>query len=193
MEATLWDAVGEAQALNHEYIGTEHLLLALLASRQGTGATALRKLGVDLDAVANRVLTIVQRGSGRNDASSGALLPLSSRTKKVLELAREEARALNHRLIGTEHLLLGMLAEGKGIAAQQLSEAGVDLARARAQIVAISGTTSEDDRHRSNEVPAGEQPAFIRVVLEYDNGAVVSKHFTTARDAMAFLEEPEGV
>src|SRR3954464_10711935 len=91
MHATLGDAAGEAQALNHEYIGTEHLLLALLAARQGAGATALRKLGVDLDAVANRVLTIVRRGSAWNGGSSGALLPLTSRAKKVLALAGEEA------------------------------------------------------------------------------------------------------
>src|SRR6185295_11018375 len=87
MQGTLWDAVGEAQALNHEYIGTEHLLLALLASSDSCGALALRSLGVDLRSAAHRVLTIVKRGTGSSNASSRALLPFSSRTKKVLQLA----------------------------------------------------------------------------------------------------------
>ena len=188
LQGTLWDAVAQAQALNHEYIGTEHLLLALLAGRDACGATALRGLGVDLQATANRVLTTVKRGIGVRDASSGALLPFTSRSKAVLELAKEEAHRLNHALIGTEHLLLGMLAEGKGIAAQVLQDAGVDLEKARSQVVAILGTTSDDDRQRTNAVPAGEQPAFVRVVLEYTNGAVVSKDFTTTREAMVFLD-----
>ena len=189
MQATLWDAVAQAQALNHEYIGTEHLLLALLAGGEGCAATALRRLAVDRQAVAHRVLTLVRRGMGRRDASSGALLPFSSRSKKVLELARDEAKTLNHAVIGTEHLLLGILREGKGVAAQALTDAGVDLHRARSHILAIRGTASDDDRHRGNEAPSGEAPAFVRVVLEYENGAVVSKHFTTTREALVFLEE----
>jgi ATP-dependent Clp protease ATP-binding subunit ClpC len=188
MQATLWDAVAQAQALNHEYIGTEHLLLALLAGRDSCGATALRSLGVDLQATTNRVLAIVQRGWGKHDHSSRALLPFTSRAKKVLELGKEEAQTLNHTFIGTEHLLLGMLAEGKGIAAQVLLDSGVDRDKARSQVLAILGTTSDDDRHRANEVPPGEQPAFVRVVLEYMNGAVLSKQFTTTREAAAFLE-----
>jgi hypothetical protein len=81
-----------------------------------------------------------------------------------------------------------MLAEGKGIAAQVLQDSGVDLEKARSQVVAILGTTSDDDSRASNEVPAGDQPASVRVVLEYMNGAVVSKQFTTTREAAAFLE-----
>lgn len=190
MQATLWDAVGEAQALNHEYIGTEHLLLALLRNTEGCGAAALRGLGVDLRAAANRVLTIVHRGTATLDHSSRALLPFSSRSKKVLELAKEEAHTLNHALIGTEHLLLGMLVEGKGIAAGVLMDSGVDLEKARSQVMAIRQTTSDDERR---EVPAGEQPAFVRVVLEYMNGAVVSRQFTTTREAATFLEGHEHV
>ena len=188
MEATLWDAVGEAQALNHEYIGTEHLLIALLRAREGCGATALRRLGVDVHAATKRVLTVVQRGKGEHTTSSGALLPFTSRSKKVLELAKEEAQALHHPLIGTEHLLLGILAEGKGIAAQVLVAAGVGLEKARGQVIAVCETTSDDDRGRDKEVPVGEQPAIVRVALEYMNGAIVSKQFTTTREATAFLE-----
>ena len=188
LQGTLWDAVAQAQSLNHEYIGTEHLLLALLAGRDSVGATALRSLGVDLRGVANRILTFVRPGMGNRDPSSGSLLPFTSRSKAVLELAKAEARGMNHARIGTGHLLLGMLAEGKGIASQVLKDAGVDLDKARSQVVAILETSADDDRHRTNEVPAGEQPAFVRVVLEYTNGAVVSKDFTTAREAMVFLE-----
>lgn len=188
LQAALWDAVAQAQALNHEYIGTEHLLLALLASRGGCGATALRSLGVDLQVTARQVMTIVQPGMGRHYPSSGALLPFTSRAKKVLELGKDEARTLNHHVVGTGHLLLGMLAEGKGIAAQVLLNSGVDLDKARAQVLTVLRTTSDEDRQQANEVPAGEQPAFVRVVLEYMNGAVVSKDFTTAWEAAAFLQ-----
>lgn len=186
MQATLWDAVAQAQALNHEYIGTEHLLLALLARRGGRAATVLRRLRVDARTAENRVLTILQRGRSVYGANSAALLPFTSRSKKVLELAKGEAQALQQPLVGTEHLLLGMLAERKGIAAQVLIDLGVDPEKARSEVLQISGTSSEDDA--ITEVPAGEPPEFVRVVLEYTNGAVVSKDFTTSREAVVFLE-----
>jgi len=185
MQATFWGAVGEAQSLGQEYIGTEHLLLALLAGGVGCGAAALRSLGVDLHATENRVLAILQRSRGLRGASSGALLPVTSRGKKVLELAKEEARSLNHPVIGTEHLLLGMLVEGKGVAAQVLHEHGVDLDKARSRVLSLRETISDDD---DLDVPVGEQPTFVRVMLEYMNGAVVSKQFASAREAAAFLE-----
>lgn len=150
--------------------------------------TALRNLGVDLKAAATRVLTVVRRGRTQLHASSAALLPFTSRAKKVLEIAAGEAQALNHSFVGTEHLLLGLVAEEKGVAAQVLFEAGVGLAKARAEVLAILGTASDQVRHATNEVPANERPSRVAVVLEYQNGAVVSKHFTTMRDAIAFLE-----
>jgi len=110
---------------------------------------------------------------------------VTSRGKKVLELAKEEARSLNHPLIGTEHLLLGMLVEGKGIAAGVLADAGIDLDKARSRVLTIRETVADDDDY---DVPVGEQPAFVRVMLEYMNGAVVSKQFASAREAAAFLE-----
>jgi ATP-dependent Clp protease ATP-binding subunit ClpA len=145
-------------------------------------------LGVDTEAARNRMLTILQRGQGRYDASSAALLPFTSRSKKVLELAKEEAQALHHPLVGTEHLLLGLLAEGKGIAARVLMDSGASLEKARQQVVALREMTSDDDRSRDNEVPVGEHPAIVRVELEYMNGAIVSRQFTTTREATAFLE-----
>jgi ATP-dependent Clp protease ATP-binding subunit ClpC len=188
LHALLGDAAGEAQSLNHAYIGTEHLLLALLAAKESLGATALRNLGVDLNAATNRVRTIIHAGRPQPHASSGALLPFTSRSKKVLELAAEEARALNHPFVGTEHLLLGLVAEGKGIAAQVLFDAGVAIANARAEVLAVLGTSPAEVGHTVKAVPPNAPPTRIAVVLEYENGAMVSKHFMTTRDAIAFLE-----
>lgn len=188
MHAILRDAAGEAQALNHEYIGTEHLLLALLAANESCGAAALRNLGVDLKAMVNRMLSVVTRGRPQQSTSSRALLPLTTRAKQVLALAAEEARTLNHSYVGTEHLLLGLVAETKGIAAQVLFEAGVGLANARAEVLAILDTAQEDVRHAAHEAPANEPPSRVALVLEYENGAVISKHFTNTREAIAFLE-----
>ncbi|HKN68800.1 MAG TPA: Clp protease N-terminal domain-containing protein [Gemmatimonadaceae bacterium] len=95
------------------------------------------------------------------------------------------AHALHHPLIGTEHLLLGMIAESRGIAAQVLADSGIDLDKARKQVVAVRERMSDDE---DNEVPVGEQPAIVRVMLEYMNGATLSKRFTTTREASAFLE-----
>lgn len=189
LQATLGDAAGHAQALNHEYIGTEHLLLALLSARDGSGAAALRILGVDRQAAVNRLLEIVRRGSGMHHASSGALLPFTSRAKKVLGLALEHARALNQHRIDTEHLLLGLIAEQRGVAAQVLRDAGVDFDKARSAVLAAREMASDDERHRTKDVPAGEPPALLRVVVEYGNGATVSKQFATVREAVVFLEE----
>jgi ATP-dependent Clp protease ATP-binding subunit ClpC len=188
MHAILAAAAGEAQALNHEYIGTEHLLLALLAARESCAATALRNLGVDLAKAANRLLSVVQRGRSYDSPNSGALLPLTSRAKKVLELAAEQAGALNHSYVGTEHLLLGLLAEGKGVAANVLFESGVGLASVRAEVLRILGVELDQAGHEMREVPPNEPPSRVAIVLEYKNGAVLSRHFTTTRDAIAFLQ-----
>jgi ATP-dependent Clp protease ATP-binding subunit ClpC len=188
LQATLADAAGQAQTLNHEYIGTEHLLLALLATPESGAARALHNLGVDAKATAKRLLSIIHKGQTQHTRSSGALLPLTSRSKKVVELAAKEALALHHDYIGTEHLLLGMLAEGKGIAVGVLFDTGVSLANARAAILEILDATLVDVRQATIVPPANESPSRIAIVLEYQNGAIVSQHFTTTGDAIAFLE-----
>jgi ATP-dependent Clp protease ATP-binding subunit ClpC len=140
MRVVLATARDEADTLNHEYVGTEHLLLALVhegdrsdsASGPGIAMTVLRTLGVDPEAVANRILGLVQRGQSRR--MSGPDLPYTSRAKKVLELAMKEARELNHSYVGTEHLLLGLVREEKGIAAQVLAVSGLRLEHARAEV-----------------------------------------------------------
>ena len=127
----------EAQRFGHDYIGTEHLLLGLLRERDGVAANVLRSLGVELEAVRNAVESIIGRGSRVVLGDIG----LTPRAKKVMELAVDEARRLNHHYIGTEHLLLGLLREGEGIAAGVLRSLGLDLEHVRAQTLQVLSPT----------------------------------------------------
>lgn len=111
----------EARGLGHEYIGTEHLLLALLKTTEPIGVEVLRQLAVDRDAVRRMIEAIVKRGRG---APPGEL-PFTSRGKKSLELAMQACRELRHSNVGTDHLLLGLVREAKGIGGQVLMEHGV--------------------------------------------------------------------
>ncbi len=112
----------EAVRLNHNYIGTEHLLLGLIREEEGMAAKVLRELGVDQ----NRVRQIVEDIVGRGQATAGARLSLTPRTKRVIELAVDEARRLGHHYIGTEHLLLGLVREGDGIAVNVLKSLNIN-------------------------------------------------------------------
>lgn len=120
----------EAQRFNHNYIGTEHILLGLIREGSGVGAKALVNLGADLGKVRAAVEFIIGRGERRSRGEVG----LTPRAKKVIELAVDEARQLNHNYIGTEHLLLGLLREGEGVAAGVLESFGITLERARREI-----------------------------------------------------------
>src|SRR6476646_7976767 len=124
--------------LRHEYVGTEHILLGLIDEGEGVAATALLNLHVDLDDLKYRIETIVKKGAAGK--TTGPDLPYTSRAKKVLELSMLHARNLNHKYIGTEHLLLGLIAEQKGIAAQVLNDQGVTLDMAIAEVLRILGT-----------------------------------------------------
>ncbi len=135
----------EAQRFNHNYIGTEHLLLGLVREGDGVAAKVLANLGVELNKVRSAVEFII----GRGDRSTMGEIGLTPRAKKVIELAVDEARRLNHHYIGTEHLLLGLVREGEGIAAGVLESLGVNLERVRA----------ETTRILSQSVPQGAQPA----------------------------------
>jgi ATP-dependent Clp protease ATP-binding subunit ClpC len=123
----------EARMLNHNYIGTEHILLGLLGEAEGVAAKALESLGISLAAVRQQVEEIIGQGQ---QAPSGHI-PFTPRAKKVLELAQREARALGHSYIGTEHILLGLIREGDGVAAQVLVNLGADLNRVRQQVVQL--------------------------------------------------------
>jgi ATP-dependent Clp protease ATP-binding subunit ClpA len=123
----------QARVLNHNYIGTEHLLLGLIREDEGVAARALAALGISLTAVRQQVVEII--GRGRRPPSGH--VPLTPETKQVLELARREATALGYDYVGTEHILLGLVRERKGIAAQVLVQFGADLNRVRQQVIRL--------------------------------------------------------
>jgi ATP-dependent Clp protease ATP-binding subunit ClpC len=126
-------AQNEARDLGHNYIGTEHILLALIDEGQGVAAKALDALGIGQDAARQQVEEIIGRGQG---ASEGHI-PFTPRAKKVLELSLREALQLGHHYIGTEHILLGLLREGEGVGAQVLTGFGADLDRTRQQVIQL--------------------------------------------------------
>ncbi len=128
----------EAARLHHEYVGTEHILLGLIREGEGVAAAVLTNLSVDLDDIQEKIEETVKKGKAA--AAAGPDLPYTSRAKKVLELAMTEARELNHSYVGTEHLLLGLLREEKGIAAQVLNDAGVTLEQSRAETLRLLGS-----------------------------------------------------
>ena len=128
----------EAARLHHEYVGTEHILLGLIREGEGVAAAVLTNLNVELDDVQQKIEETVKKGKAA--ASTGPDLPYTSRAKKVLELSMTEARELNHSYVGTEHLLLGLLREEKGIAAQVLNDAGITLEQARAETLRLLGS-----------------------------------------------------
>ncbi len=128
----------EAERLRHEYVGTEHILLGLIREGEGVAAAVLQNLSVDLDDIQQKIEDTVKKGKAA--AATGPDLPYTSRAKKVLELAMAEARDLTHNYVGTEHLLLGLLREEKGIAAQVLTDAGINLDAARAETLRLLGT-----------------------------------------------------
>ncbi|TBT88507.1 ATP-dependent Clp protease ATP-binding subunit [Propioniciclava sinopodophylli] len=126
-------AQDEARMLNHNYIGTEHLLLGLIHEGEGVAAKALESLGISLEAVRAQVEEIIGQGQ---QAPTGHI-PFTPRAKKVLELSMREALQLNHPYIGTEHILLGLIREGEGVAAQVLIKLGADLNRVRNQVLQL--------------------------------------------------------
>jgi len=123
----------EARMLNHNYIGTEHILLGLIHEGEGVAAKALESLGISLDAVRQQVEEIIGQGQ---QAPSGHI-PFTPRAKKVLELSLREALQLGHNYIGTEHILLGLIREGEGVAAQVLVKLGADLNKVRQQVIQL--------------------------------------------------------
>jgi len=123
----------EARLLNHNYIGTEHILLGLIHEGEGVAAKALESLGISLEAVRNQVEEII----GQGGTSPSGHIPFTPRAKKVLELSLREALQLGHNYIGTEHILLGLIREGEGVAAQVLVKLGADLSRVRQQVIQL--------------------------------------------------------
>ncbi len=138
----------EARMLNHNYIGTEHILLGLIHEGEGVAAKALESLGISLEAVRQQVEEIIGQGQ---QAPSGHI-PFTPRAKKVLELSLRESLQLGHNYIGTEHILLGLIREGEGVAAQVLVKLSADLNRVRQQVIQLL------HGHRDKEMEGSTAP-----------------------------------
>jgi ATP-dependent Clp protease ATP-binding subunit ClpA len=123
----------EARRLDHNYIGTEHILLGLIRESEGVAAKALESLGISLEAVRQQVEEII----GQGQQAPAAHIPFTPRAKKVLDLSKREALRLGHHYIGTEHILLGILREGEGVAPQVLVSLGADLNQVRQQVIGV--------------------------------------------------------
>jgi hypothetical protein len=143
----------EARLLNHNHIGTEHILLGLIHEGEGVAYLALTDLGISLDAVRAQVEAEIGQGS----EAPGGHIPFTPRAKKVLELSLREALQLGHNYIGTEHILLGLIREGEGVAAQVLVGLGAGLDRVRGQVVQLLATAGAS---QAEQVAAG--PSRIR-------------------------------
>jgi len=195
----------ESARLNHEYVGTEHILLGLLREGEGVAATILQNLSVDADEVERVINEVVKKGTPTH---RGPDLPYTSRAKKVLELAMAEAREVNHSYVGTEHLLLGLLREEKGIAAQVLVDAGLTMANAREEMLRILGTETPHAaaRPRREEFvtirgapPAHALPRFmerLRNVIADAHRVAAERRVTEVTPvhlALALLQHGEGV
>ncbi|MFC8303448.1 ATP-dependent Clp protease ATP-binding subunit [Specibacter sp. NPDC057265] len=142
----------EARMLNHNYIGTEHILLGLIHEGEGVAAKALESLNISLDGVREQVQEIIGQGQ---QAPSGHI-PFTPRAKKVLELSLREALQLGHNYIGTEHILLGLIREGEGVAAQVLVKLGADLGRVRQQVIQLlSGYQGKEPVASGGQQPEG--------------------------------------
>jgi ATP-dependent Clp protease ATP-binding subunit ClpC len=143
----------EAQRFNHEYIGTEHILLGLVKEGSGVGANVLKNLDVDLRKVRLEVEKLVKSGP---DMVTMGKLPQTPRAKKVIEYAIEEARNLNHNYVGTEHLLLGLLREHDGVAAQVLMNLGLKLEEVREEVLNLLGAGVESEEPQQTEKQGGK-------------------------------------
>jgi ATP-dependent Clp protease ATP-binding subunit ClpC len=147
----------EAARLHHDYIGTEHLLLGLLREGQGIAASVLNNLGLDLDAIRQAVESMVSSTGGTLTIGE---IPFTPRAKRVVELAVEEARQLGHNYVGTEHLLLGLIREGEGVAARVLLQMGVDRKKVREETLKLLGGTPAGgaaEKEEKQETPALNQ------------------------------------
>ena len=176
----------EAQQLQHNYIGTEHLLLGLIRDETNMATTILRNMNVDLVQIHDTVMFIISHG---DRIITGPHIGLTPRGKRVIELAVDEARRLNHHYIGTEHLLLGMVREGEGIAAGVLESLGVRLENTRAATIRTlhqetpsstepSPTQTEHPIHTSSKITEGSKPSSTVIVQTKSSKPYLGYPFT---------------
>jgi ATP-dependent Clp protease ATP-binding subunit ClpC len=169
-------AQDEARRLNHNYIGTEHILLGLIHEGEGVAAKALESLGISLNAVRQEVEQIIGRGQ---QAHSGHI-PFTPRAKKVMELSLRESLQLGHNYIGTEHILLGLIREGDGVAAQVLVKLGADLNRVRQQVIELISGQQPDRKLPQEGVPVADVRARMDAIE--DRLAAVEQGMGTRAD-----------
>ncbi len=160
----------EAQRLNHEYLGTEHILLGLVKEGSGVGATVLRNLGMDIKRLRGEVEKLVK--SGPEMVTIGKL-PMTPRAKRAIECAMEEAVALNHNYVGTEHLLLGLLREREGVACQMLMNLGFTLEGVRGEVLTLLGAGLEGEPSESGT--PSEAGALRQVAANYQDSPAWQK------------------
>ena len=163
-------AQDEARRLNHDYIGTEHILLGLVQEGEGVAAQALEALGIGLDAVRHQVEEIVGRGKD----TPGGHIPFTPRAKKVLELSLREALQLGHDYIGTEHILLGLIREGEGVAAQVLANLGADLPLVRQQVIQLLHSHQMEGQERSSARLVGLSPR-LELIVNRQTEAIINR------------------
>jgi hypothetical protein len=168
----------EARLLSHNYIGTEHLLLGLIHEGEGVAAKALELLGISLEAVRVQVEEII----GRGQTAPTGHIPFTPRAKKVLELSLREALELGHNYIGTEHILLGLIREGEGVAAQVLAGFGADHTRIREQVLRLLTGGSEQ---------AGAGTRLVRMTVPVDLVAAAEQLAEVRRQKEAAIDADE--
>lgn len=191
----------EAARLHHEYVGTEHILLSIIAEEDGVAHAVLEAQGINRGNLKREVDAAVKKGRASH---TGPDLPYTSRAKKVLELSMSEARELNHSYVGTEHLLMGLIREEKGIGAQVLAEAGLTLEIARRETLRLLGANPplpasgreplgplilEADSGHPHRTPLIPKPiiASLSIDVFYSDGTVRRESFTSTMAAISFL------
>ena len=179
-----------AQAFRHDYIGTEHMLLGVIASDGTVAAVALRKLGVDAARVRDEVNEIVKVG---NHAETMGQLPFTPRGKRVLGLTLEEAREIGHKHIGTGHLLLGLLREGEGIAAQVLTRLGVTLDKARPAVMEVMRSATEQRDGPPPRTAAASTPLRAVMNAAADDAAKQGNSLVEPEDVLVALLGGDGI
>ncbi len=152
----------EARLLNHDYIGTEHMLLGLIHEREGIAAQALESLGVGLDSVRTQVVDII----GQGEQPPAGHIPFTPRAKKALKLSLRESLQLGDNHIGTEHILLGVIREGDGVAAHVLANLGVNPAQLRQTVIELTGGSTTAERSEPESWLEEGWPAEERVALQ---------------------------
>ncbi len=161
----------EAQRFNHNYIGTEHILLGLVRETDGTAAKVLASLAIELGKVRSAVEFII----GKGETTSGGEIGLTPRAKKVIELAVDEARRLNHHYIGTEHLLIGLMREGDGVAAGVLESLGVTLDKVRGETTSVLSRADRASQSKSGSKSSTKTPTLDQLGIDLTEKADAGK------------------